>query len=325
VQNDGSDANGAERYFGAGVVGEDHALGTEEGAVADTDQRAKFLVDVQVIRKVDIPPDVHAAVPQTLESVSAPGGIKAPFQAREQRDRVQMRQHDAMLSNDDTFGNQPKMRRRLTTMILDWLAGIENRLAMTRARLKWARWQRLGMRIGRDVVLPLSTSVDSSYCYLITIGDRCHFGPQCLILAHDGQMDEFLDAGRVGRVVIGEGCRIGARCVILCNVEIGAGSIVEAGSVVATSLPPGSYCAGSPARVVSSVAEYAQRIAEEAAGRPRYTAETIAAGLRRPETRTALRDELAKGIILVDQADTAGLAPGDDRGLRPWPRGWPAQ
>jgi len=73
------------------------------------------------------------------------------------------------------------------------------------------------------------------------------------------------------------------------------------------------------------VAEYAQRIAEEAAGRPRYTTETIAASLRRPETRTALREELAKGVILVDKADTAGLAPGDDRGLRPWPRGWPAQ
>ena len=217
------------------------------------------------------------------------------------------------------------MRRWFTTMTLDWLAGVETRLATTRARLTWARWQRLGMRIGNDVVLPLSTVVDSSYCYLITIGDRCHFGPQCLILVHDGQMDEFLDAGRVGRVVIGEGCRIGARCVILCNVEIGAGSIVEAGSVVATSLPPGSYCAGSPARVVCSVAEYAQRIAGAAAGRPRYTAETIAASLRRPETRDALWQELAKGIILVDKPDTAGITPGDDRGLKPWPRSWPAQ
>jgi|SRR6266850_3009046 len=217
------------------------------------------------------------------------------------------------------------MRPWLTTMTLDWLATVENRLAMTRARFKWARWQRLGMRIGRDVMLPLSTTVDSSYCYLITIGDRCHFGPQCLILAHDGQMDEFLDAGRVGRVVIGNGCRIGARCVILCAVEIGAGSIVEAGSVVATSLPPDSYCAGSPARVVCSVAEYAQRIAEEASGRPRYTTETIAAILRRPETRKALSEELARGIILVDKADTAGIAPGADQSLKPWPRGWPAQ
>jgi len=176
------------------------------------------------------------------------------------------------------------------------------------------------MRIGKDVVLPLSTAVDSSFCYLITIGDRCHFGPQCLILVHDGQMDQFLDAGRVGRVVIGEGCRIGARCVILCNVEIGAGSIVEAGSVVATSLPAGSYCAGSPARVVCSVAEYAQKMAAEASGRPRYTTKTIAASLRRPGTRKALWDELARGSILVDKLDSAAIAPGDDYSLKPWPR-----
>src|SRR5256712_6355308 len=191
------------------------------------------------------------------------------------------------------------MRRWLPTRTLDGFAGVENRLAMSRARLTWALWQRLGMRIGRDVRLPLSTSVDSSYCYLITIGDRCHFGPQCLILAHDGQMDEFLDAGRVGRVVIGEGCRIGARCVILCNVEIGAGSIVEAGSVVAISLPAGSYCAGSPARGVCSAAEYAQKIAQEASGRPRHTPETIAERPRRPATRKGLRGGLGKGTHLV--------------------------
>jgi len=208
----------------------------------------------------------------------------------------------------------------VTTMILHWLAAVENRVAVARARLKWARWRRLGMQIGKDVVLPLSTSVDSSYCYLVTIGERCHFGPQCLILVHDGQMDEFLDAGRVGRVVIGEDCRIGARCVILCNVEIGAGCIVEAGSVVATSLPPGSYCAGSPARVVCSVVEYAKRIAEQAAGRPRYTAETMAARLRHPETRKAIWDELATGIVLVDNVNRAAIAPVDDQTLKPWPR-----
>ncbi len=217
------------------------------------------------------------------------------------------------------------MRRWLTTMPLEWLAAAEDGVASVRARLKWARWRRLGMRIGDDVVLPLSTVVDSSYCYLITIGDRCHFGPQCLILAHDGQMDQFLDAGRVGRVVIGDGCRIGPRCVILCNVEIGAGSIVEAGSVVSTSLPGGSYCAGSPARVVCSVTEYAQKIAQEASGRPRYTAGTIAARLRRPELRKAFWEELAAGIILVDNVASTGIAPGDDQALKPWPRSGPAR
>src|SRR5262245_43110906 len=207
----------------------------------------------------------------------------------------------------------------LARMALNWLAAVENRVAAARARLKWARWQSLGMHIGKDVVLPLSTVVDSSYCYLVTIGDRCHFGPQCLILAHDGQMDQFLDAGRVGRVVIGDDCRIGARCVILCNVEIGSGSIVEAGSVVFNSLPPNSYCAGSPARAVSSAAEYAQKVVQEAKGRPRYTTEAIAEGLRRPETRKALREELAQGVILVN-TPTTGITPGDDHALKPWPR-----
>src|SRR2546425_181050 len=122
------------------------------------------------------------------------------------------------------------MRRWLTTMTLDGLAAVENRLAMMRARLKWARWQHLRMRIGRDGVLPLS-----------------------------------------------------------------------------------------------SAAEYAQKIAQEASGRPRYTTETIAESLRRPETRKALREELARGIILVDKVDSAGIAPGDDQALKPWPRSGPAR
>jgi len=160
------------------------------------------------------------------------------------------------------------MQRRMTGLALDLLARLEHRVVAIRARRRWSRLQALGMRIGRNVVLPPSTWVDVAHCYLISIGDRCHFGPQCLILAHDAQMDEFLDAGRLGRVVIGEGCRIGARCVILCNVEIGAGSIVEAGSVVSTSLPPGTYCAGSPARVVCSVTEHAERLTKAASGHP---------------------------------------------------------
>ena len=270
------------------------------------------------------------------------GGIQARFQACDQMDRVSMRHRVGMLSS----GRQDqkprvtgrdsrqqrfqqvvcrtenlRVRRRLMTMTLEWLAAVlaavDSRLAVMRARYNTKRWQALGMRIGRDVVLPPSTTVDVSHCYVISIGDRCSFGPQCLILAHDAQMDEFLDAGRLGRVVIGEGCRIGARCVILCNVEIGAGSIVEAGSVVATSLPPGSYCAGSPARVVCSAAEYAQRIAQEASGRPRYTTEALRERLRRPEARKALWEELARGTVLVDRADAAGLAPADDRALRP--------
>ncbi len=171
------------------------------------------------------------------------------------------------------------------------------------------------MRIGEGVELPPSTWIDAAHCYLISIGDRCRFGPQCLILAHDAQMDEFLDAGRVGRVIIGEVCQIVARTVILCNVEIGPNTVVETGSVVSTSLPGGTYCAGSPARVVCTVPEYAERVMAETAGRPAYTFGDFRQKLQDPETRKALLADLEQGPALV----RVGRPPATSRAPDPAP------
>lgn len=205
----------------------------------------------------------------------------------------------------------------LTSKVFDVFAVVEHRVAAIRTQRRWRHLQSLGMHIGKNVVLPRSTWIDVAHCYLISIGDGCHFGPQCLILSHDAQMDEFLDAGRLGRVTIGEGCRIGARCVVLCNVEIGAGSIVEVGSVVATSLPADVYCAGSPARVVCSVAEYGERLAKDARGGPRYTVDAIGKRARDPEKRDELREELAKGAVVVHAARVSSARPSDDLPLTP--------
>ena len=187
----------------------------------------------------------------------------------------------------------------LSDAVLDGAAALQRRFATWQARRRWDRLQALGMRIGRDVVLPPSTWVDAAHCYLIDIGDACVFGPQCLILAHDAQMDEFLDAGRLGRVVIGPGCQIGARAVILCNVEIGAGCVIEAGSVVATSLPAQSYCAGAPAKAVCSVAEWTQRLERDMAGRPTYTPDALRTSAATAEGRRRLQSALAGGAALV--------------------------
>jgi len=128
----------------------------------------------------------------------------------------------------------------------------------------------MGMYIGTDVWLPASTWVDSDYCHLISIGDHCGFGEECHILAHDAQMDEFLDAGRVGRVVIHPSCHIGARTVILPGVEIGPRTIVGANSVVSKTLPPETVCAGSPARVVCTLQEYLSKHQERLTKRPTF-------------------------------------------------------
>ena len=51
-------------------------------------------------------------------------------------------------------------------------------------------------------------------------------------------------------VVIEDDCWIASHSVILAGVTVGRGSIVAAGSVVTTDVPPYSIVAGVPARVI---------------------------------------------------------------------------
>jgi maltose O-acetyltransferase len=126
------------------------------------------------------------------------------------------------------------------------------------------------MTIGERVLLPESTWIDVSHCFLISIGDDCGFGPECLILAHDAQMDEFLDAARVGTVRIHQSSHIGARCIILPGVEIGPRTIVGAGSVISRTLPPETVCGGNPAKVICGLDEYLVKHRERIAERPTF-------------------------------------------------------
>jgi len=139
---------------------------------------------------------------------------------------------------------------------LNIFRGLRANLYQIRRERRWQYLRSRGMRLGTDVWLPDTTWIDPDYCFLITIGDHCGFGSDCHILAHDAQMDEFLDAGRIGRVVIHESCHIGTRTVILPGVEIGPRTIVGANSTVTGSLPPDTVCTGNPARVICSLDDY---------------------------------------------------------------------
>jgi acetyltransferase-like isoleucine patch superfamily enzyme len=62
-------------------------------------------------------------------------------------------------------------------------------------------------------------------------------------------------AGSICRkpVAIGNGTWLGANVTILPGVNVGAGVIVAAGSVVHDDVPPNTLVAGSPARVIKSL------------------------------------------------------------------------
>ncbi|HEY9228431.1 MAG TPA: acyltransferase [Gemmatimonadaceae bacterium] len=166
------------------------------------------------------------------------------------------------------------------------------------------------MHIGNSVNLPRDLWIDTSHCHLISIGDNCGFGPQCLILAHDAQMDEYLDAARLGRVVIHESCHIGARSVILAGVEIGPRTIVGAGSVVSKSLPPNTVCVGSPAVPVATLDEYLERHRRKIESSTKFDFQKYDQGVLTHASREEMIAALTKGTGYMIGGYSAELAGG---------------
>jgi maltose O-acetyltransferase len=202
--------------------------------------------------------------------------------------------------------------------LLDLASRVKARLDGYRLERRWESLRRMGMRIGHNVNLPASTWIDTSHCYLISIGDHSGFGEQCLLLAHDAQMDEFLDAARIGRIIIHPSCHIGSRTTILPGVEIGPRTIVGAGSVVSHSLPPDTVCAGSPASVLCSLEEYLASHRQRLASRPKFDYMTHVRSPT-PERRAEQVAAVAEGDAYVTGGRSAGLR-GEGGPMRTSPR-----
>jgi acetyltransferase-like isoleucine patch superfamily enzyme len=93
-------------------------------------------------------------------------------------------------------------------------------------------------------------------CSLVTIGNRCMFGPNVSIFAatHEAEVQSRRDNVEYGRpVVIGHDCWVGGNVVILPGVTIGRGVTVGAMSVVTRDVPDFCVVMGQPARVVKRV------------------------------------------------------------------------
>lgn len=101
----------------------------------------------------------------------------------------------------------------------------------------------------------------------VTIGDCCDFGPNITIVTplHPMLADErraMLDQdGRAGRfcyakpVVIGNNCWFGASVTVCPGVTIGDNAVIGAGSVVTKDIPPDTFAAGVPCRVIRRLTE----------------------------------------------------------------------
>ena len=120
-------------------------------------------------------------------------------------------------------------------------------------------------KIGKNTFINFNfTCQDDTY---VTIGEHCDLGPNVTIVTpiHPMLKDERIALrcpDGVGRrlcygkpVTIEDGCWICANVTILPGVTIGEGSVIGAGSVVTRSIPPHSFAAGNPCRVIRTLTE----------------------------------------------------------------------
>ena len=195
----------------------------------------------------------------------------------------------------------------MISLVLRAASAIRDRLAILRREARWAKLRGMGMVIGEDVWLPDSTVIDTSHCFLISIGDHCGFGEECVLLAHDAQMDEYLDAARLGRIVIHESCHLGARTIVLPDVTIGPRTIVGAGSVVTRSLPADAVCAGNPARVICTLDEYLEKQRARIASARTFEYAEYDIGVLTPERRKELIAACDAGLAYMVGGRSAEL------------------
>jgi serine acetyltransferase len=102
-----------------------------------------------------------------------------------------------------------------------------------------------GVSIGDNVWISQFVYIDELHPDGVSIGSNCTIGLRTSIFTHlyFGPRQETND----GSVVIEHDVFIGPHCVILPNVRIGTGSVIKAGTVVSTNVPPHTIWGSPPA------------------------------------------------------------------------------
>jgi len=113
-------------------------------------------------------------------------------------------------------------------------------------------WQGSRLTIGSGTFLNYGVSLSAHR--EVRIGRDCLIGNYVTIMDNDYHDLKYRDRpGPSSPILIGDRVWIGIRSVVLRGVQIGDGSVIGAGSVVTSNIPPNSLAVGVPARVIRSL------------------------------------------------------------------------
>ena len=130
------------------------------------------------------------------------------------------------------------------------------------------RLRDLGADIAEAVYFGPDVYIEHWFAPLLTIESGAVLSQGVTVLLHDSSLNNVAgDDILLGKVTLRENCYLGANTTVLCDVEVGAGSLVGANSLLTRDIPENCVAFGSPARVVGSVTEFRDRTGKHGTAR----------------------------------------------------------
>ncbi len=172
---------------------------------------------------------------------------------------IKLRTHNLNLEYNKTFEDETQRRRELLAQMVGEMG--ENGFIQGPVFFHYGKHTKIGKNFFGNFNLTIQDDGE------VTIGDRCNFGPNVTIvtpihpmvpeervalLDPDGQPKRLCYARPVH---IGNDCWLGANVVVCPGVTIGDGCVIGAGAVVTRDIPPRTFAAGNPCRVIREITE----------------------------------------------------------------------
>jgi maltose O-acetyltransferase len=110
-----------------------------------------------------------------------------------------------------------------------------------------------GARLTVGDLVAMNCGVSIEVWHDVRIGDKVMLAPNVSIIDDNRHEIEPGAALHNGPTVIGDNVWLAANVTVLPGVTVGSGSVIGGNSLVSRDIPPNSFAAGSPAKVIKSI------------------------------------------------------------------------
>ena len=173
--------------------------------------------------------------------------------------KIKLRTHNLTLDYNKTSEDETEKRSALIAEIVGEIG--ENGFMQGPIFFHYGKHTKIGKNFFANFSLTVQDDAP------VTIGDNCNFGPNVTIVTPIHPMlpqerNAMLDANGVPRhlcyakpVKIGNDCWFGAGVTVCPGVTVGDGCVIGAGSTIVKDIPPNSFAAGVPCKVIREITQ----------------------------------------------------------------------